>query len=225
MVAELCPWKELQPRAFSLMPLVFSIGSIIGPIIGGTMANPLNKPAGDRSDGSLLWKYPYALPNLVAAVVFLISIAIGFLFLQETLDIGRRDYGIIMGQHIIKCVKRVKTMVFNKHKYAPLPSGPEPKVATKGSIDEENADFDDQPIKLAPPSWKEALTNQTILMLVSYTFLAMHNTAFDQVISVFMHSNRVGPEIVKDQLPLRFNKGFGLGKYLVIVKGVFSDQA
>jgi len=29
MVAELCPWKELQPRAFSVMPLVYNIGSII----------------------------------------------------------------------------------------------------------------------------------------------------------------------------------------------------
>lgn len=196
------------------MPLVFSIGSIIGPIIGGTMANPMNKPAGDRSEGSLLWKYPYALPNLVAAGFFLLSIAIGFLFLQETLaDVGRRDYGIMIGRQIIKCTKRAKTMVFNQHKYSPIPTEPKLKLLTKGAIDEESADSEDeQPIKLAPPSWKEALTNQTILMLVSYTFLAMHNTAFDQVISVFMHSDRVGPEIVVDQLPLRFNKGFGLGK-------------
>ena len=27
MVAELCPWRELQPRAFSVMPLVY-IGSV-----------------------------------------------------------------------------------------------------------------------------------------------------------------------------------------------------
>lgn len=48
-VAELCPWKvddasllntvlilnvsqELQPRAFSIMPLVYTIGAIMGPV-------------------------------------------------------------------------------------------------------------------------------------------------------------------------------------------------
>ena len=30
-VAEMVPQRELQPRAFSVMPLVWSIGSIVGP--------------------------------------------------------------------------------------------------------------------------------------------------------------------------------------------------
>lgn len=33
-VAEMVPWKELQPRAFSLMPLVFNIGAVFGPVLG-----------------------------------------------------------------------------------------------------------------------------------------------------------------------------------------------
>ena len=54
MVAELCPWKELQPRAFSLMPLVFSVGSVVGPTLGGALSNPLNREPGDkRTDGPL----------------------------------------------------------------------------------------------------------------------------------------------------------------------------
>lgn len=32
MVAEMVPWKELQPRAFSIMPLVWGIGSVFGPV-------------------------------------------------------------------------------------------------------------------------------------------------------------------------------------------------
>jgi MFS family permease len=32
VVAELCPWKELQPRAFSIMPLVYTIGAVVGPV-------------------------------------------------------------------------------------------------------------------------------------------------------------------------------------------------
>ncbi|KAL8650972.1 MAG: hypothetical protein Q9226_004918 [Calogaya cf. arnoldii] len=30
-VAEIVPWKELQPRAFSILPLVYTSGNILGP--------------------------------------------------------------------------------------------------------------------------------------------------------------------------------------------------
>src|SRR5436305_14887958 len=39
-VAEMVPEKELQPRAFSIMPLVWTIGSIFGPAFGGFLAKP-----------------------------------------------------------------------------------------------------------------------------------------------------------------------------------------
>ena len=32
MVAEMVPGKELQPRAFSIMPLVWGVGSVFGPV-------------------------------------------------------------------------------------------------------------------------------------------------------------------------------------------------
>ena len=38
-VAELVPYKELQPKAFSIMPLVWTIGSIFGPGFGGVRAS------------------------------------------------------------------------------------------------------------------------------------------------------------------------------------------
>ena len=34
IVAEMIPQRELQPRAFSVMPLVWTIGSILGPAFG-----------------------------------------------------------------------------------------------------------------------------------------------------------------------------------------------
>jgi MFS family permease len=81
-VAELCPWKELQPRAFSIMPLVYTIGAIFGPTLGGALSNPLGvdprKPRGDR----FLEKFPYILPNIVAAAFFTIGIIVGWLFLK-----------------------------------------------------------------------------------------------------------------------------------------------
>ena len=82
MVAEMVPEKELQPVAFSLMPLVWSLGSIFGPAFGGFFAKP-EQQFPWLFGGVAFWeKFPYFLPNLVAAVVFLASITVAALFLR-----------------------------------------------------------------------------------------------------------------------------------------------
>ena len=82
MVAEMVPEKELQPVAFSLMPLVWSLGSIFGPAFGGFFAKPAQQfPA--LFGGVPFWeKYQFFLPNIVACVVFLLSMTVAALFLR-----------------------------------------------------------------------------------------------------------------------------------------------
>jgi len=82
MVAEMVPEKELQPRAFSLMPLVWSLGSIFGPSFGGFFAKPAESMPGLFGHNKFLIRFPYALPNIVASVLFLIGITTGILFLK-----------------------------------------------------------------------------------------------------------------------------------------------
>ena len=82
MVAELVPEKELQPRAFSIMPLVWSIGSVFGPAFGGFFARPAEHYPGLFGNIEFFKKYPFALPNLMACFVFFISFMTGLLFLE-----------------------------------------------------------------------------------------------------------------------------------------------
>jgi len=82
MVAELVPEKELQPRAFSLMPLVWSIGSVFGPAFGGFFARPADQYPGLFGNIEYFKRYPFALPNIVACIVFFLSFMTGLLFLE-----------------------------------------------------------------------------------------------------------------------------------------------
>lgn len=82
MVAEMVPERELQPRAFSIMPLVWTIGSIFGPAFGGALANPAEKNPRLFGHIEFLRKYPFALPNLASACFFIVGITIGFLFMK-----------------------------------------------------------------------------------------------------------------------------------------------
>ena len=81
-VAELVTKKEHQPRAYSVMPVIWSIGSIIGPSIGGALAMPCDNLGFAR--GGIFDKYPFLLPNLFCVAVLVFGIIVGILFLEET---------------------------------------------------------------------------------------------------------------------------------------------
>ncbi|KAJ6109733.1 hypothetical protein N7486_001968 [Penicillium sp. IBT 16267x] len=84
MVGELVKRPEHEPRAYAIMPFVWSIGTIIGPAIGGLLARPADGfPSLFPQDG-LFGRFPYLLPNLVCSFLLLLSIIGGWLFLQET---------------------------------------------------------------------------------------------------------------------------------------------
>jgi MFS family permease len=84
MVGELVSKPEHEPRAYSVMPFVWSIGTIIGPAIGGTFANPHDTFPTLFPEGSLFAEFPYLLPNLLCAALLLVSICLGYFLLEET---------------------------------------------------------------------------------------------------------------------------------------------
>lgn len=67
------------------MPFVWAIGTIIGPSIGGTFADPHATWPNVFPEGSLFERFPYLLPNLVCAALLLVSIILGYFLLEETL--------------------------------------------------------------------------------------------------------------------------------------------
>lgn len=66
------------------MPFVWSIGTIIGPAIGGTFAKPSDSLPSLFSPTGIFVTFPYLLPNLICAALLVVSIAFGYLFLIET---------------------------------------------------------------------------------------------------------------------------------------------
>ncbi len=101
VVAELVQERGDQAIAFSIMPIVWSTGSIIGPVLGGTLADPVSSyPTLFPKDSKLtrfFTRFRFALPNFVAAWVLGLSCLVGWLFLEETLETRR---GLDMGQRV-----------------------------------------------------------------------------------------------------------------------------
>lgn len=74
-------------KGFSLLPMAGGIGAIIGPVIGGFLANPVTKyPAlfGDGWVRSTLAEYPYLLPCALCSSIIAVAAITGYMHLEET---------------------------------------------------------------------------------------------------------------------------------------------
>lgn len=243
VVAELVPERELQPRAFSIMPLMWTIGSIFGPAFGGALANPAERHPKLFGNIQFFKNYPFALPNLVSAVIFVVGITTAFLFLrvshqfaaypfsticivkrtisntkQETLESkkDKRDYGLVLGDMITNSCsgKRHKSSKQSQK----IDCETTPLLSNKPDSPESDDVKATKKTKESKPSWSQVFTSQSILILISYGFLSLHNLAFDAVVPVFLNHPvtdiRSNPDV---NLPVKFTGGFGMGKLSHII--------
>ena len=81
-----------QSRAFLLLPMCFNVGVIIGPVLGGVLADPEGTYPDVFGPGTALggadgvwWmkRWPYALPNMLSAIFLLCSATGVILGLEE----------------------------------------------------------------------------------------------------------------------------------------------
>ncbi|EIN12346.1 MFS general substrate transporter [Punctularia strigosozonata HHB-11173 SS5] len=77
-----------QARAFGFFAFASNIGLMLGPLIGGTFAEPETQFPRTFGRIPLLRKYPYALPCIITGAYALLAFALNVIFLREP---GRRE--------------------------------------------------------------------------------------------------------------------------------------
>jgi MFS family permease len=73
--------RSNQSRAFTYLPVIYGIGGITGPALGGLMVfykNPFDKSKANP--------YPYLFPNLFSAAVLVVDLVLTMIFLEESLE-------------------------------------------------------------------------------------------------------------------------------------------
>jgi len=73
-------------QAYAYMPIAWSTGGVLGPMIGGALANPAKQFPHLFGDNEFLKKYPYFLPCAVPATFSAIAWLVTFMYLKETVQ-------------------------------------------------------------------------------------------------------------------------------------------
>ncbi|KAM0332585.1 hypothetical protein ACHAQA_002869 [Verticillium albo-atrum] len=107
MVAENAMEKRFQSRAFLLLPLSFNVANVIGPPMGGLLADAPKTLPGLFDRGAIFgfrWvqSYPYALPSLLNALFLTLVSTVVFFCLEETSPErkGRFDIGLALAGRV-----------------------------------------------------------------------------------------------------------------------------
>ncbi|KIX06595.1 uncharacterized protein Z518_04571 [Rhinocladiella mackenziei CBS 650.93] len=225
MISEIIKEKKYQSRAFLLLPMCFNIGVVIGPILGGFLADPISSFPHIFGPGSLLggkdgvkWmsSFPYALPNVVSAVFILVSALCVVLGLDETHPALRNnpDHGRQLGKFLYRYLFHRGQR--DSYEYTQLTNQVELQdvVATGDDIRDRDPESSTDPTPKPPSSFKASLnfrqifTKNVILTLISHHLLALHVSAFNALIFLFLPAPRSNNK--DSRLPFLFTGGLGL---------------
>lgn len=193
----------LIARAYAVMPFVWTIGSIIGPSIGGCFAEPAKSFPDIFPEDGIFARFPYLLPNLICAGLMLVSVTLGWLLLEETcqreasskdaegqkliardsqstlsagVQVTQEGYGTFASRHLSSQVEA--------HKANPLFTRAKPRV----------------------------LSHRVLMLTIALGIFTYHSMTYDHLLPIFLQDRRLSNEELHAMLRNNLNPlGGGLG--------------
>lgn len=174
--------RSNQSKAFTWLPVVYSLGSITGPALGGLL---VGKVAGD--------KYPFLAPNILGASLLALSVVVLVIWFDETLEENGEPVNLrekLSG--IWSCLKKNK----NKTKHSANDS---PLRSRNGILEEEDesdeergllgpGEDDDGNVTKGPSdpaTWRQLMNRTTLLLLSTYLIFQVSNISFSSLYPLF----------------------------------------
>lgn len=182
--------RSNQSKAFTYLPVLYGLGAITGPIIGGLLVmerNPLNhdKPSA----------FPYLLPNLFSAAILMVDFVLTAILLEESLE---------QAHYLPPLGKRVKNLFtwlwqFTSSTRPSYLRGKRrrPSQAQDRTESEEDENSEDEPempslmpvMSTEELKKKDILNRDTLLLLITYLIFQLSNISFNSLYPIFAQAN------------------------------------
>lgn len=186
--------RSNQSKAFTYLPVIYGIGGITGPLVGGLLVlreNPFKKGHANP--------YPYLLPNLFSAAVLVIDFILTSIFLKESLDtasqlppLRRRIESMFSwiwqftSSYTPTYVRRASKSSHDNPSYRP--------ISTNDTIEEDDDEDDDDTDDGASDHQehlesKDVFNRDTILLLSSYLIFQLSNISYNSLYPIFSEAS------------------------------------
>jgi MFS family permease len=189
--------RSNQSKAFVYLPVIYGIGGITGPALGGLLVfknDPFRKGMKNL--------YPYLLPNLFSATILIIDLILTGFFLEESLE-EAKDLPPLK-----KRVENLFSWLWQLAGGARRPSYPQPRFhrnsrhrtgGTSDVADDETTDNESETQSLLSMpnifmdndhhlTSKEVLNRDTIILLTTYLAFQLSNISFNSLYPIFASS-------------------------------------
>ncbi|OAQ59869.1 MFS general substrate transporter-like protein [Pochonia chlamydosporia 170] len=179
--------RSNQSKAFTYLPVIYSLGSITGPALGGILVNKMGS------------EYPYLGPNVLGAAMLAASVVVVGIWFEETLDESgdspwRPAWINRLSAWIDGSDKPEHRRGSWSSRLARASASQQPLLSSASSTsssvdeDEENQDGDDAKNNdgiHGRPVWKDLLNHTTIILLSTYLVFQLSNISFNSLYPIF----------------------------------------
>lgn len=192
--------RSNQSRAFTYLPVIYGLGGITGPIVGGLLVQHQNPLHPDQPN-----PYPYLLPNLFSAGVLLIDLILTSIFLTESLEgaqslppLGKRMGNMFTwiwqftSSHRPTYLRRSKKRAHHGSHHGHDGHSAEESSLISHSEDEDELEDDETDMpQLFPDAGgervlkKEVLNRDTILLLLTFLIFQLSNISYNSLYPIF----------------------------------------
>lgn len=227
--------RSNQSKAFTYLPVLYGIGGITGPLVGGLLIfdhNPLNLSEENP--------FPYLMPNLVSAIVLVVDFILSSLFLEESLEdrdalpkFERKIRALFAWIWQLTSFARRSRFVQPAHSHSHSHSHPHSRYnpvaggepdhdseldSASSAPDDDDDDDDDRDL-----TYSDIMNRDIILLLVTYVIFALCNVSFNSLFPVFAQAKPpLGRGLTPSEIGL--SQGFTGLATMVFQVGVFGKM-
>ncbi|KAF4451055.1 hypothetical protein F53441_5919 [Fusarium austroafricanum] len=174
--------RSNQSRAFTYLPVIYSLGSITGPALGGILVDKMGKT------------YPYLAPNVLSAGLLALAVVVVGIWFEETLDKSEVSFEkpawVDKILSLLPSRKPPPRRQSWSARWPRLQSQNQPLLSSTRALesdsDDDGSENDDDSDKIDPAlsAWKD-LSRTTILILFTYLVFQLSNISFNSLYPIF----------------------------------------
>jgi MFS family permease len=196
--------RSNQSRAFKYLPVIYGVGGITGPIVGGLLVKKKNPFRPDKPN-----PYPYLLPNLFSAAILVVDLILTMIFLEESLEraqdlppLPKRVGSLFAWMWQFTSAHRPTYLRRGKKRqksngYQPVANQrfPDVEAVTDDEEEDEGDDVHGSLSSLLPGNPREHLskgdvfTRDTILLLITFLIFQLANISYNSLYPIFAQAS------------------------------------